>query len=136
TFDDPLDAANDYYHTFTHVYAFTREKAALLSELQFRVSAGENYIQKNSLRLSELGRDSHYKTWADLIMANLHAIAPGAATATVDNFYDNNRPVEIKLKKDVSPQKTAELFYKKAKNQHIEVTRLQEAIREKTELLD
>ena len=39
--------------------------------------------------------------------------------------------MEIKLKKDISPQKNAEVFYRKAKNQHIEIQRLQEVLEAK-----
>jgi predicted ribosome quality control (RQC) complex YloA/Tae2 family protein len=131
--DDPIDAANEYFHNFTHLYAFSKEKISLLNELRSRVAAAQNYIEKNSVRLGELQRDSHYRIWADLIMANLHRIKPGADVAMVENFYDKNRRVEIKLKKDLPAQKTAEIFYKKAKNQHIETERLGQSIRQKQE---
>jgi predicted ribosome quality control (RQC) complex YloA/Tae2 family protein len=136
TFTRPLEAANAYYHSFTHLYAFSREKMALLSDLRSRLAAGQNYIEKNAARLAELHRDSHYKIWADLLMANLYNIPPASDVVTVENFYDNNRPVQIKLKKDLTPQKTAESFYKKAKNQHIEINRLQDSIRQKKDALE
>ena len=40
-FNHPLEAANAYYHSFTHLYAFAREKAALLSDLRSRLAAGQ-----------------------------------------------------------------------------------------------
>jgi hypothetical protein len=36
--------------------------------------------------------------------------------------------MEIKLKKDLSPQKNAEVFYRKSKNQQIEIQKLTEGI--------
>lgn len=50
---------------------------------------------------------------------------------TVSNFYQHDAPTEIKLKLDLSPQKNAEAFYRKSKNQHIELDRLQRAIEQK-----
>ena len=128
---DPVAAANEFYHTFTHLYAFTKEKLVILNSLKSKIEAGQNYCEKNSARLAVVTSDDHYRMWADLIMANLHAIPSGAEKVVVENFYNSQRPEEIRLKKDMSPQRNAEIFYKKAKNQHIEIERLESAIRQK-----
>ncbi len=125
---DPLSAANDFYYTFTHLYAFAMEKARLVSSLQTQLDAGKHYREKNTGKLTELEKDNNYKVWADLVMANLHNIPPRAEKVVVENFYNDNKLTEIKLKKDLNPQKNAELFYKKAKNQHIEIARLRQAV--------
>lgn len=125
---DPLEAANDFYYTFTHVYAFSKEKAQVVSFLKTKLDAGYHYHEKNSARIRELEKDNNYKVWADLVMANLHNIPPRSEKITLDNFYNDNNPAEIKLKKDLSPQRNAEIFYKKAKNQHIEIERLKESL--------
>lgn len=129
--ENPVEAANAYYHTFIHDYAFTKERNVLLNVLRSKITNGQAYCQKNSARLAEIQREGHYRVWADLLMANLHTIPPGAEKVMLKNFYAEDHPVEIRLKATLSPQKNAELFYKKAKNQHIEVERLESAIRQK-----
>lgn len=131
--NDPVDAANEFFYFSTQRHALASEKQALLSTLKGRLDAGRNYCEKNQRRLDEVRGDSHYRIWADLIMANLHVIQAGSEKIVLHNFYDNNTAVEIKLKKDLSPQKNAEVFYKKAKNQHIEIERLEESLRQKHE---
>ena len=69
-------------------------------------------------------------------MANLHRIKTGEEKVLVENFYDNNQPVEIKLKRELSPQKNAEVFYRKGKNQQIEIQKLKEAIGRKEKELE
>ncbi len=128
---DPLEAANEYYRYFTQQHVFLREKNQLLSVLKGKLEAGENYHKKNSDRLEELLRDNQYKVWADVIMANLHAIDPSADRVVLENFYDNQLPVEIRMRKDSTPQKTAETYYRKAKNRHIEIGRLEQSIKQK-----
>ncbi|MGC1240952.1 MAG: NFACT RNA binding domain-containing protein [Chryseosolibacter sp.] len=135
TLTGPLAAANEFYHTFTHLYALSKEKAALLNALRSRFEAGQHYCEKNSARLGEVRSDDHYRLWADLIMANLHAIQGGSEKVVLENFYESGRKEEIRLKKDLSPQKNAEVFYRKAKNQHIEIERLESAVRQKQEEL-
>ncbi len=128
---DPLRAANEFYTRFTQNQALHQERAAALSSLRNRLTASQAYYDKNFARLAELEQDNNYKSWADLIMANLHAIPAGALQVTVDNFYNNNQPISIRLRKDLSPQKNAEVYYRKAKNQHIEIKRLQELLQSK-----
>ncbi len=135
TLEDAVEAANEFFYSLTNRYAFAKEKAALLNGLKARLEAGKNYLVKTSQKLDEVLNDNHYRVWADLIMANLHAIPPGSEKVVLDNFYDDNRPQEIALKKDLTPQKTAELFYRKAKNQHIEIDRLEDSIARKKEEL-
>ena len=63
-------------------------------------------------------------------MANMHVIKQGSENITLTDF-ESGDPVEIKLKRELSPQKNAELFYKKAKNQHIEIRHLTNSIEQK-----
>ena len=127
----PLEAASEYYHSFTQLYAFSKERLSLLNLLGSKVAAGESYCEKNGARLAEIRNESHYRVWADIIMANLHAIPPGSDKVILENFYAGNRPEEIKLRSELSPQKNAEILYRKAKNQHIEIDRLEGAVRQK-----
>ena len=131
--EGPIEAANEFYHSFTHVYSFTKEKGQRISYLMTKLEAGRHYCEKNSARLAELQQSNHYKLWADLIMANLHTIEVGSEKVILENFYQGQHKEEIKLKKDYSPQKNAEIYYKKAKNQHIEIDRLESSIRQKQE---
>jgi len=130
-FDNPLRAANEFYARYIQTLALHQERTAALSALRAKLNATQAYYDKNFARLVELEQDNNYKAWADLLMANLHAIPTAATQATLDNFYNNNLPVTIKLRKDLSPQKNAEVYYRKAKNQHIEIRRLQELLQSK-----
>jgi predicted ribosome quality control (RQC) complex YloA/Tae2 family protein len=134
-YTNPVDAANEFYYTFTHLYTFSREKASLLNYFRSKLEAGKSYCEKTRQRLDEVKRDDHYRLWADLIMANIHKLKPGSEKIILENIFDAQQPVEIKLKKDMTPQKSAAIYYKKAKNQHIEIERLESAIRQKEEEL-
>jgi predicted ribosome quality control (RQC) complex YloA/Tae2 family protein len=68
-------------------------------------------------------------------MAYMHEVNPGMEKVTLNNFYDN-KPIEIKLKKELNAQKNAEVFYRKAKNQQIEIDKLKESIAKKIKELE
>jgi predicted ribosome quality control (RQC) complex YloA/Tae2 family protein len=130
-FHDPGQALNSFFTHYVSHQAFHSQKNAQLKILTDQIKAGQSYIQKNRQKLTELQSDTHYQLWGDLLMANLHALSSGLKSVTLNSFYDN-QPVEIKLKPDLSPQKNAEVFYRKSKNQQIEITQLQKAIDAKT----
>jgi predicted ribosome quality control (RQC) complex YloA/Tae2 family protein len=130
-FTEPISAANEFYYAFTQVYIFEKEKADALSRLRSVLSSSFNYLEKTSAKLKEIESDTNYKVWGDLVMANLHSIKTGTERVTLENLYDNLRPIEIKLKKDLSPQKNAESYYRKAKNQQIEIDHLRKALADK-----
>jgi predicted ribosome quality control (RQC) complex YloA/Tae2 family protein len=135
-FTDPVKAINEFYFTFTQVFVLTQEKREILSALNSKLQSYENYIKKTKDKLTELEQGNNYKVWADLIMANMHHVEPGSEKVLLNDFYDEDKPVEIKLKKDFSAQKNAEVYYKKSKNQNIELGHLRDALTQKQKAID
>ena len=125
---EPIEAVTEFFSLHAITNAFSLEKSQALKQLLSQRSACSNFISKNQEKLNELINDTHYQIWADLIMANMNLIKPGVDSVTVDNFYDDNKPISIKLKKDCTPQKNAEIFYRKGKNQQIEIQKLKDSI--------
>lgn len=123
-----LDAANRFFYAFTQEFALEKEKGMVLSLLKNRIASGKNYYEKNFQKLAEIENDTSYRNWGDLVMANMHTITPGMESVTVKDFYRPDREIEIRLRTDLSPQANAALFYRKAKNQHIEIDRLQKSL--------
>lgn len=122
--DDPIAATNAWYQRFTHDYHLHREKQQLFSHLSKRIRQSENYIRNNEEKLAALQGRQSYSQIADLIMANLHQIPPGSQVAELEDFYHDNQPIRIKLNRQLSPQKNAEQYYRKARNQRIELETL------------
>jgi predicted ribosome quality control (RQC) complex YloA/Tae2 family protein len=131
---DPLEALAYFYRSYTHDWALQREKSSMLQQLDRRIKNTENYLYKTLEKLEELQTSASHRHLGDLLMANLHAIAPGSEKAEVLDFY-TNKPVSIKLKRELSPQKNAEQFYRKAKNQQLELRHLEENLAAKEERL-
>lgn len=133
TENSPSKALTRFCQEYLHAEAYTLEKAKKQQQLQQQIAQAENYLIKTREKLHEIENDRHYKQWADLLMANLHLFKEGAENITVFNFYNENLPVEIKLKRELSLQKNAETYYRKSKNQQIEIDRLTKNITEKEE---
>lgn len=123
--EDPIGAINHFYQIYSGTYYLEKEKNALKRMLERKLLQTENYLQKSALKLNELKNNSRNEELANIIMAGLHQFKEEKESYELFDFYHNN-PVEIKLKRGMSPQKLAENYYRKAKNQKLEVHQLME----------
>lgn len=126
-FTDPIEAVNSFFQLATTESALEVEKKSLLKYLQEQIKNKKSFAERNERKLGELLNDQHYQLWGDLIMANMHLVKPGMESVTLTNFY-NQEQTNIKLKKELNAQRNAEVFYRKSKNQQIEIAKLRESI--------
>ncbi len=131
-FDEPIEAANRFYISFNGLNTFEHEKADLLRVLDKRMKRAQTLIEVNLQRLIDRDTGASHEEIGHILMANLYDIpdVPGQRSPDVvvlDDFY-RDQPIRIKLKTDLSPQKNAENYYRKAKNEKIEAEHLQNQI--------
>ena len=126
-FSSAIDAANAYAQEAGRDFYLRTELNPVLQRLRKELKQIENYLKQSEAKLLELQQGRGYTQLADVLMANLHQVKEGQEEVTLDNFY-TGQPVSIRLKRTLSPQKNAEVFYKKAKNQRIEIEKLKEAL--------
>lgn len=137
---DPIDAINFFYSEYVRRDRLRNEKKRLLRDLNRTLKKSQNYIRNSERKLNELETRENYRHVADVIMANLNNIQAGRDEAELLDFY-HNRKIRIKLKPGLSPQKNAEHYYRKARNQVIEIKNLEqnlatkEKLAEKTQML-
>ncbi|MGE0771738.1 MAG: NFACT RNA binding domain-containing protein [Cyclobacteriaceae bacterium] len=132
--DNALDAITEFFQRTISLTSVDRERSAVIKSIQNKISSARKYIEKNSAQLARVENDQHFKSWADLIMANLHLLKGGAPEVTLTDFTNSAQPaVTIKMDPKLSPQKNAEAYYRKAKNQGIEIEKLREGLTRKNE---
>jgi predicted ribosome quality control (RQC) complex YloA/Tae2 family protein len=124
---DPIGALRRFVPLALARRALEAERRQLRQLLTRRADEAGTSAHLASQRLHALAHEAGYRHRADLIMAHLHAIAPGTSQLEVVDFYTNEL-VTIKLKPLEKPQRTAENLYRKAKNQQIEERQLQARI--------
>jgi len=106
--------------------AYETELRQVRQQLEKRAEEATTSAAHARARLHALEHTVGYRQTADLIMANLSHIRPGAASVEVLDFYQADQPRTIKLKPTETPQRTAQNLYRKAKNQQIETKELLE----------
>lgn len=83
--------------------------AKIINNLIHRTS---NKINNQKQELKSCADREELRIKGDLLQANLYRIERGSESVTVENFYDENRPVEIRLNPAVSPAQNAQKYYK------------------------
>jgi predicted ribosome quality control (RQC) complex YloA/Tae2 family protein len=95
----------------------------LLQRINTRLEATANHLEQCQKRMQELQFKERKNEWADLLMANLHIIPPGATQVEVFDFYQQKQ-ITLRIKEGLTPQQQAERWYKKARHKRQELDTL------------
>ncbi|MBQ8320460.1 MAG: NFACT family protein [Clostridia bacterium] len=111
---DSLVAAADEYYTY-------KESGRLFAEKKRRLESAARSLEKKlgkkiselSDRLSSAENAEKYRTFGELLTANLYRVERGVAAVEVQNWYEEGCPnVKIPLDVTLSPQKNAQKYFK------------------------
>lgn len=125
---DPINAINSFYQIWVRENAFHVLRKSLVKRIQPRISRFNQLLEKTSKRQAELSAGNDFREWADLIMAHLHTVNPGDEWLKAERFTMPGLTAEIRLKPELSPQKNAEIYYRKARNREEEMARLKDQL--------
>lgn len=128
--NDPIEATNEFYKQYTYDYYLNSAKSNALKQVEKAILKTQHYLNNSSVKLEEIKNRRTYEEIANLIMANLHQIPTGSKSVVLHDFYQGGE-IEVKLNKLLSPQKNAEQFYRKSKNQKKEIEVLEANISSK-----
>lgn len=133
-FEQPIEAMNAFYVAYNKLNTLDDEKVEVLRRLTKEKKQTEAYLQNSYQRMESLDSDVKNEEIGHILMANLHQIDERAERVELFDFY-RNQNITIKLRSDLSPQKNAENFYRKSKNEKIELEKLIENIESREQLL-
>ncbi len=126
-FDDPILALNQFYLRQVRLNGIDKEKGEIVRVLRKRIVQTKSYLHNTFQKLVLLEEAVKNDEIGHIIMANLQNIPPRSESVELFDFY-RDVTIKIKLKKDLSPQKNAENYYRKSKNEKIEIDRLNESL--------
>ncbi|WP_310587845.1 NFACT RNA binding domain-containing protein [Emticicia agri] len=133
-FQQPIEAINAFYILYNKVSTLDKEKAVVLRKLTKEKKQTDMYLKDAYQRLEAVDSTIKNEEIGHILMANLHQIPERAEKVELFDFY-RDKDIIIKLKPELSPQKNAENFYRKAKNEKIEIEKIMENIENREELL-
>lgn len=126
-YESVLENLTNFYSSFTKDFYITKQKKQAFVALQTKIKSIEKYLFSAKTKLNILENHLSYDKIGHILMANLHLNILNQNAIKLLDFYTNSE-IEIKLKPLLSLQKNAEIYYRKAKNQKIEVQKTIETI--------
>ncbi len=127
TFASAVQALTVFHGKWLAEYTFNRTRLEAESHLKSELTATLRRLEQAKSTLHELQQQDAYRKYANLLMANLHRVPPGSTEIVISDF-ETGEPVAIRLKPELSPQKNAEVYYRKSRNRLIEIQKLEERI--------
>lgn len=134
-FEKPTEILNAFFREYTSITNLESEKRSIKNSLTSKIRKAQSYITKSTQKLDGLKNNNSYKHMGDMIMANLHQIKSYSKEVDVLDFY-TGKSVNIPLKSNLTPQLNAEKYYRKAKNQQVEINALTQIIENKKKLVE
>jgi NFACT N-terminal and middle domains/NFACT protein RNA binding domain len=118
-YTNDLPAQNDFGRRINGFLRFNHLFEQIKRALDKRKKKAEKSLQSAHIKQSKMTSAEDFRHIGDIIMANMHDMKSGLTSIELFDFYQN-KPLVIRLKKDSSPQRNAERYYRKAKNTHVE----------------
>lgn len=132
--DDVLEVLNEFSKICLNYYRFANSKQQLLSKYTAEQHKLEGLLHKTKQGIANKQTETTSEEIANIIMANMHAIAPKSKQVEVFDFY-HNKQLLIKLKEELNAQQNAAYYYRKHKNGNIEMEQLQQKLKTSEERL-
>ncbi|MCX6175798.1 MAG: NFACT RNA binding domain-containing protein [Bacteroidetes bacterium] len=108
-------------------YYFDQAKHTITSNLEKKAKHLKKILGEAKKRLADIETRRSNKELGDLILTNAHSIKPGLTKALVTDYYTDQR-IWIKLNPELNAPENAKKYYGKAKNESIEISKLQDQV--------
>lgn len=109
TFSQLLDDFFTERDTAERMKVKSQDLHRLLSNTTERLS---RKINSQNAELAQCTDREPLRIKGDLLQANLYRIEKGAKSVTVENFYDENKPITIELNPALTPTQNSQRYYK------------------------
>ena len=123
--EDALEATAFFARKYLTENRFSEAQTEQKKQIDPQIIKAQKAIENIDLAIAQLQAAVPKRHIADIIMANLGNIKMGEESVVLPNFYADNQPIKIGLKRDESPQKNAERYYQKGKKSHLELLNLE-----------
>ena len=117
SFDTVNNAIRFAYRDAVHLRRLHNKKERLVEFVKRSFKKKEAQYGQLQQADKSLERADEYEKLGHLLMANAHeSINPGTPVFKTEDFYEDNKPIEIPLKEGLSISENAQRYYDKAKS--------------------
>lgn len=135
-FSTASDLLDFFYLERDHIERLRQCSDNIIDYLKGRISRAKRTLDVRIQELKNLSNRDEYRNYGDLLSANLSKIKKGQAVVKVENFYDANKIIALKIDPSKTPAQNAQKYYKIYKKSKNARTKLSELIIESQNELD
>ena len=124
-----------FYLERDHIERLHQSSDNVITYLKNKISRAERTLAVRQRELKIFSNKDDYKQYGDLLSANLNKVSKGQTSVEVENFYDLNKIIILKIDPDKTPIQNVQKYYKTYKKAKNAKTKLNELIvQTKTEI--
>lgn len=120
-YKDLTEIYNDSISTIIEDYYLAKDKkdrinqraSSMKKNLSLKLDRVKHKIDKQMIELKESENADNYRIKGELITSYIYMIKEGMDKVVLENFYDNNKEIEIDLRVNLSPSENAQKYFKK-----------------------
>lgn len=116
-----------FYLEIDHIEKLRQCSDNIINYLNTKISRVERTLNVRQSELKKFSNKAEYKKYGDLLSANLNKINKGQTSIEVENFYDSNKMIILKIDPHKTPIQNVQKYYKiyrKAKNAKVKLSEL------------
>lgn len=98
---------------------------SVLQQIENQIKNYEYKVKSNQKTIENIEQSRSYEEIANILMANLHLKVVNQSKYIFEDFYNQNKPIEIALKPEWNLQQNADGYYQKHKKRKIELKKVQ-----------
>ncbi len=127
--DPDINHALNEFYEYQSNQDWVRQKSAQIERLiKNEYKKLTKKIVKLKKQLEQAENSEGYRIQGEILNANLSQVKPGMAEVSLPNYYDNNRPLKIKLDVALSPARNAQKYFTKYKKLRDSIKHVKEQI--------
>ena len=111
--DSISEIIDKYYLTRASQERMKQKSANILKLVHNNIDRCTKKLVMHRENIEKAKNRDKYKICGDLLTANMYRVKFGMDEVCVENYYDNNSELKIKLDPNISPSQNAQKYYKK-----------------------
>ena len=125
-FPSLIEAVNYFLHKKFSIEASTNKKKIIVRHIEKELAKVTQRINSVKIRIEKGNREVEYNMIGNLLLINLYKIEHAVSAIEVENIYDENKIITIKLDPKLSSIKNVDVYFDKSKNERISFTKAKE----------
>lgn len=118
-------ALHFFLRCYFHFYGYQNTYKTISKQLIEPIKQTQHTYNSFKKSIEQLLHERSAEEIGHILMANLHQIPANEESVTLADFYHENSPISIRIKKDISPAENAARYYQKNKDRKAKLAYLQ-----------